>query len=82
MKEEYVVYDRMNNAVWVNYKNRFGKHHRFKTQKQAYAKARQLALQKKMPIYDKMEGKDLTPKRTPKKRTTPKRSSTGFDGLW
>ena len=86
-KEQYVVYDLVNNVAYVSYgKNKFGKTYKFKTQKQAYAKARELSFKTGYPIYDKLYGRLVKPKkakrRTRAKRTSTPRSGFGFDGLF
>ena len=81
---DYVTYDLVNNSVWLVYKGgKTGKILKFGTQKQAYKKARELALKHKVFVFDKYYSKMITPKHAKKTTKKPKpRSSTGFDSLW
>ncbi len=80
-KHEYVMYDLVNNAVWVSYgPKKYSKTYRFKTQREAYAKARQLALKLGYPIYDKYYGKMVSPKKAATKKR--KKASTSYFGFF
>jgi len=79
-KEQYVAYDLVNRVAYVSYgKNKFGKTYKFKTQKQAYAKARELSLKTGYPIYDTVYHRTIRPRKTTKKRKTPRRARGLFD---
>lgn len=85
-KDDAVVFDPTNNAVWVSGTTKKGKPKdsgimHFQTKKKAFKIARQLAMKKKIPIWHRDEGRYIQPKKTIRKKISGLGLNLGKFGL-